>query len=70
MVIILDAENGKALNFRYRKDAGKYLGVSQPTLRRWLDSPFFLYRKFIITETGYEKIEQGREQLRFTHENR
>jgi len=63
MIVIIDTEKGEAYNFKTRKDAGKFIGVSMPTLRGWLEHPFFLYRKFIITMTGNEKIEKSKKAL-------
>lgn len=63
MVIILDVKQGEALNFKTRKESAAYLGITAPTLRKWLKEPFFLYRTFIITDIGNGKIERSREAL-------
>ncbi len=63
MVIILDTSKGKAYHFRTRKRAGEFMGITQPTLRRWLDYPFFLHKTLIITETRNGKPEQTEKEL-------
>jgi len=54
---------GEAYNFKTRKDAGRFIGVSLPTLRAWLTHPFFLYRTLIITDTGNGKLEKSKRAL-------
>jgi hypothetical protein len=63
MVIILDTRSGRAYNFRTRKSAGLFIGVSQPTLREWLKTPFFLHKFFIITETTKGKQRTSEKML-------
>jgi len=63
MIVIIDTTQGEAYNFKTRKDAGRFIGVSLPTLRGWLTHPFFLYRTLIITSTGNGKIEKSKKAL-------
>jgi len=63
MVVILDTATGAALNFRTRKQAAEFIGVSLPTLRTMLSEPFFLYKSLIITITNHEKIKKGEREL-------
>jgi hypothetical protein len=63
MIVIIDTTKGEAYNFKTRKDAGQFIGVSLPTLRNWLTNPFFLYRTLIITSTGNGKIEKSKAAL-------
>lgn len=63
MVIVIDTKAGKTYNFKFRKSAGEFIGVSQPTLRDWLLNPFFLYRTLIITETDKKKLQAGEREL-------
>jgi len=65
MIVILDTEKGRALNFRYRKEGALFLDVSQPTLRKWLKEPFYLHKTFIITSTGNGKIEESQKILEY-----
>jgi len=59
MIVILDTASGEAYNFKFRKDSAEFIGVSVPTLRGWLQEPFFLYKTLIITEAGNGKIESS-----------
>lgn len=63
MVVILDTAKGQAHNFTTRTAAAEFIGVSRPTLRGWLKSPFYLYKTLIITHTSNEKIKESREAL-------
>lgn len=63
MIVILDTAKGKAYNFRTRKEAGEFIGVSQPTLRAWLSEPFFLHKTLIITITSHEKVKKSNRAL-------
>lgn len=58
MVIIIDTAEGATYHFRLRKEAAKFVGVSLPTFRRWLETPFFFYRTLIIVLTSQDKAEQ------------
>lgn len=59
MIVILDTASGEAYNFKYRKDSAEFIGVSVPTLRGWLQNPFFLHKNLIITEAGNGKMESS-----------
>jgi arginine/ornithine N-succinyltransferase beta subunit len=63
MIVIIDTKSGKTYNFKTRKSAGTFIGVSQPTLREWLKNPFYLYRVLIITETDKRKLQAGEREL-------
>lgn len=63
MVIFLNTVDGKAYHFETRKEAGAFAGVTQPTLRKWLSNPFFLYKTFIITETRNGKAKETKKML-------
>lgn len=63
MVIILDLNTGTTYNFKTKKAAGRFLGVSAPTLRGWLRHPFFLWRSLILTATDEEKVKKSLEAL-------
>jgi len=67
MIIILDTADGQAYNFRTRKEASEFLGVSRPTLRGWLTNQFYLYRTLIITHTSNEKITKSNRELLKRH---
>ena len=64
MIVIIDTGKGEAYNFKTRKDAGQFIGVSLPTLRGWLTEPFFLHKTLIITSTGNGKLEKGHTAIR------
>ena len=63
MVVILDTADGQAYNFKTRKQAGEFIGVSLPTLRGMLGEPFFLYHSLIITNTTNEKVQKSNRAL-------
>lgn len=63
MIVILDTAKGKDYNFTTRKDAGEFIGVSRPTLRGWLKSPFYLHKSLIITHTSNEKVQRSKRAL-------
>jgi len=63
MIIVLDTAQGQAFNFKTRREAGEFIGVSRPTLREWLKSPFYLHKSLIITHTSNEKVEESRKAL-------
>ena len=67
MIVILDTANGQAYNFKTRVEASQFLGVSRPTLRTWLASPFYLYRTLIITHTSNEKVIRSNRELLKRH---
>lgn len=48
MVIIINVHRGEVYDFKTRKRAGEYLGITQRTLRKWLSHPFYLHESFII----------------------
>lgn len=48
MVVILDTSKGIKHLIQTRKEAGKFLGVTQNTLRKWLAHPFFLHETYIL----------------------
>jgi hypothetical protein len=63
MIVILDTAKGQSYNFKTRKEAGEFIGVSLPTLRGWLAAPFYLHESLIITHTSNEKIQTSRRAL-------
>ncbi len=67
MIVILDTAKGESYNFRFRKEAAEFMGVSLPTLRGWLGHPFFLYKTLIITHTSNEKIRRSNHALLKRH---
>jgi len=67
MVIILDTAKGEAYNFKFRKEAAEFMGVSLPTLRSWLAEPFYLYKTLIITHTSDEKVTKSNRELLKRH---
>lgn len=67
MIVILDVAKGQAYNFKYRKDAAEFIGVSLPTLRTWLAEPFYLHKTSIITITTDEKILKSNRELLKRH---
>ena len=67
MIVILDTAKGQAYNFKFRKEAAEFIGVSLPTLRGWLAEPFYLYKTLIITHTTNEKILKSNRELLKRH---
>ncbi len=63
MIVIIDAGKGIVYNFKTRKDAGEFIGVTRPTLRKWLTNPFYLHKTLIITHTSNEKVQQSNRAL-------
>lgn len=63
MIVILDTTKGRAHNFGTRTAAAEFIGVSRPTLRGWLKSPFYLHKTLIITHTSNEKVQQSKRAL-------
>ncbi len=63
MIVIIDTSKGHAHNFKTRKDAGEFIGISLPTLRAWLRDPFYLHKTLIITHTSNEKVEKSNRAL-------
>ena len=63
MIVILDTAKGQALNFKTRKEAAQFIGVSLPTLRSMLAEPFYLFKTLILTNTTHEKIKRGNREL-------
>ena len=52
MIVILDTAKGQKHEFKFRKDAAEFMGVSLPTLRTWLKEPYYLHKTLIITFTN------------------
>jgi len=67
MIVILDTATGEAYNFKFRKEAGEFIGVSLPVLRLWLKEPFYLYKTLIITNTTNEKVLKSNRELLKRH---
>lgn len=63
MIVVLDTAKGHAHNFKTRKDAGEFIGISLPTLRAWLKEPFYLHKTLIITHTSNEKVKKSNRAL-------
>lgn len=67
MIVILDTAAGQDYNFRFRKDAAEFIGISQPVLRTWLKEPFYLHKTLIITHTSNEKVLRSNRELLKRH---
>lgn len=63
MVIILDTSKGESYYFTTKKEAGRFLKITQPTLRKYLQSPFYLYRKLILTESNKARIAETKSMV-------
>jgi predicted phage tail protein len=63
MIVLLNLYTGESLNFKTRNEAAEFLKVSLPTLRKWLDRPFYLHENYIITLTNHERAKKTKEKL-------
>lgn len=63
MVIIIDTSCGEVYNYRTRKAAYQFMGMSEPTFRKYAERPFFFYRSFIVTCTSKDIIERSEQRL-------
>lgn len=56
MIIALNVETGKGLFFTTKKEACFFLGLTPPTLRKYMKKDFYLHKSWILSESSQSRI--------------